>query len=77
MLINIGRYKCLVKLRVGCPKCQATQFTKTTLSVRCFRCDRVYKVFPKKGESRILYVDGGTKEEVERQYYEQRKDNKK
>jgi uncharacterized Zn finger protein len=61
-----------VKIRVKCPRCGWTQLTMARRVVRCYRCNYVYTIKPKKKPSRIVsLLWRGTRDvlEVERLGY--------
>ena len=48
-------------LLVMCPKCGYKQNTTTIGIVRCHRCEKRYKVSPKRGRTRIISIVKGNK----------------
>lgn len=55
-------------LRVKCPRCNHEQNTTSIKSVKCFRCDRAFTIYPKKKKSRIVRIVKGTREMLMREY---------
>jgi hypothetical protein len=58
--------------RVKCPKCGWIQLTRARHVVRCYRCNHLYAIRPKKKPSRIvslLWAGSRDKIEVERLGY--------
>ena len=64
-----------MKLRVRCPKCSWEFSTRSLNVVRCRRCGRSFKIFPKNSKgnfkkSRIVRIEEGTLEDLYRLFYE-------
>jgi len=56
-------------LLVRCPHCGYEQTTTTIKRVKCWRCQRTYSVYPKKGTSRIVKIVKGTLEQLHALYF--------
>lgn len=57
---RIGKLWSLIgPIAVWCPSCSKTQKVQTTKAVICFHCGCKYKVYPKNGKSRVVWVPEG------------------
>jgi formylmethanofuran dehydrogenase subunit C len=57
-------------IRVRCPFCNSQRDTSSILTVRCSHCGRFFKVFRKRGHSRIVAIVKGNISVLNKLYYQ-------
>ena len=57
-------------IRVRCPFCNSQRNTSSILNVRCFHCGHFFKVFRRRGRSRVVAIVKGNKSILNRLYYQ-------
>jgi len=59
-------------IRVLCPYCGKEQNTRSVKRVKCLRCEKSYKIYPKDKKSHVVKLVKGTLIELHSELYKQK-----